>query len=196
MLSSFFFVLFSIPCLTSSGWPFFLVVYSPPSRYSSRLRIGGTCTNSLYYTTSLSMSINVNKRMCRAFAKVMYFMIVIACKLHSLRLLANLREKYRSPLDGIIALRSSIAPLSNVRCHVIRSFFYTLYLYAHCLRYSVILANAYSPQVIHCLLLSWTFAVENMCLSSSARYGRRIPIITANYIHPFIPYVVKFSMVL
>jgi len=146
------------------------------------------------------MSINVNKRMCRAFAKVMYFTIVIACKLHSLRLLANLREKY-IPLDGTIALRSSIAPLSNpfIKCQmsrVIRFFFYTLYFYAHYLRYFVILANAYSPQVIHCLLLSRTFTVENMCLSSSARYGRRIPIITANYIHPFIPYVVKFSIVL
>lgn len=71
----------------------FPIMYSPPSRCISRLRIGGTYTNTIYYTTSLSMSINVNKRMCRAFAKVMYFTVVIACKLHSLRLLASLREK-------------------------------------------------------------------------------------------------------
>jgi len=96
------------------------------------IALGGTCTNSLYYTTSFSMSINVNKRMCRAFAKVMYFTIVIACKLHSLRLLANLREKY-IPLDGTIALRSSIAPLSNpfIKCQMSRviRFFFTHYIF-------------------------------------------------------------------
>lgn len=77
---------------------FFLVVYSLPSRCISRLRIGGTYTNNLYYYRHLSMSINVNKRMCHAFAKVMYF-TVIACKLHSLRLLASLKKKKHSFLD-------------------------------------------------------------------------------------------------
>jgi len=78
------------------------------------LRIGDTYTNSIYYATSLSMSINVNKRMCRAFAKVMYFTVVIACKLHSLRLLANLKEKEMS--HSIWGERPEIEHRSVIEC--------------------------------------------------------------------------------
>lgn len=142
------------------GMVVFSVVYSPSLRCSSWLRIGGTCTNSIYYTTSLSMSINVNKRMCRAFAKVMYF-TVVACKLHSLRLLASLNEKRNAP-------RSSIAPLSNVRNHVVRIFFYTL---CPCASFTFT-RHSYQCMLaanIHCLLLSWTSAVENTCFSYLAQ---------------------------
>jgi len=58
------FFLFSISSLRREGRFFSSVIL----RWCIfRLRIGDTYTNSVYYTTSLSMSINVNKHMCRTF---------------------------------------------------------------------------------------------------------------------------------
>lgn len=146
------------------------------------------------------MSINVNKRMCRAFAKVMYFTVVIACKLHSLRLLASSKEKkkketspFPAPLDSRANVPRSEYLLRYRMLEITSLDFFLLYTVSpssHLVCVLLIaLASACSPQVYTLpILLSWTSAVENTCFSHLARdidgeYRLLLPIT----FHPFIP---------
>lgn len=81
---------------------------------------------------------------------------------------------------------------------LLESFFF----FTHCVFYVrrfllfIVLANACSPQIYTAYSCLGHLQSKTRVSDHLARDRRRILIITANYIHPFIPYVVKFSMVL
>jgi len=186
----------------------FPVVYSPPSRcvslgYESVVRN----TNSIYrYDTSLSMSISVNKRMRRAFAKVIYLRWSSLASYSSLRLLASLREKGTPrPAPTPLGFRGRERPRDRASLRyrmfgIVTSF--GIFFFHTCLfiaLFYVAPTNACSPRTYTAHSLSLDIRSRKRCVFGHlARDGRRIPItlLPITFISFHSLYVVKFSIVL